>query len=101
MQNATPDQIIRAEKLADTILRAAGSSLANYTMQKSRDEIIGAAAKPLAMIDELAKALDAMQRLWNDTLKSNNAGNMCWQDYALMNEAPMLATAALAKAKEF
>lgn len=36
-----------AEQLADSILKAAGSGLRHYTMQKTRDEIIGAAVTGL------------------------------------------------------
>lgn len=32
-----------------------------------------------------------------DTMKSNNVGNMCWQDYARLNEAPMNARKILEK----
>jgi len=37
MNNETPDQ--RIDAALDSILRASGSSLANYTMQKSLDDM--------------------------------------------------------------
>jgi hypothetical protein len=44
----TPTDITSAaEELASAILKAAGTDLKHYTMQKSRDEIIGAAVKGL------------------------------------------------------
>jgi hypothetical protein len=44
---ASQDITQAAEELASAILKATGTDLKHYTMQKSRDEIIGAAVKGL------------------------------------------------------
>jgi len=49
-----------AEQLADNILKAAGSGLKNYTMQKTRQEIIDAAKKGIEANDALVEALKAV-----------------------------------------
>jgi hypothetical protein len=59
-----------AEELASAILKAAGSDLKHYTMQKSRDEIIGAAVKGLEVWSErcanMADSKSRDVRLGND-----------------------------------
>jgi hypothetical protein len=46
-----------AIELADTILKASGSNLKNYTLAKTRDAILGAAQKPIDDAVTLATAL--------------------------------------------
>ena len=48
---------------------------------------------------DLLEALKEMTALYDDILKSNNIGKMCFQNYARLNEAPMLARQAIAKAE--
>lgn len=60
-----------AVTLADTILKASGSNLKNYTMQLTRDAILGAAQKPFDERDELEDDRKELQRL-NEDLHSRN-----------------------------
>ena len=42
---------------------------------------------------------EEMKALVDDLFKSNNMGKLCFQNYARLNEAPSLATLAIAKAE--
>lgn len=48
--------------------------------------------------EQLRLALIEMSALVEDMLKSNNLGNMCFQDYKRLNDAPIAARAAIARA---
>lgn len=68
---STPSDITKAaEELADSILKAAGSGLRHYTVQKTRDEIIGAAVKGLqAEREKNAKIADEQAADWLQGVK--------------------------------
>lgn len=42
-------------------------------------------------MSDAIRALRAMLALWEDVCKSNSLGKMCFQDYANLNEAPIMA----------
>jgi hypothetical protein len=54
-------------------------------------------ARLIAAAPELLEACEMQQRLIDDMLRF--VGKMALQDYALLNEAPIKARAAIAKAK--
>lgn len=56
-------------------------------------------ARLFAAAPDLLKALKEMMALYEDILKSNNIGKMCFQNYARLNEAPSLTRQAIAKAE--
>jgi hypothetical protein len=58
-----------------------------------------ATAHLLAAAPKMLAALKAMEALVSDILESNNVGNLCFQDYANLNEAPMLTKIALKDAE--
>ena len=53
----------------------------------------------IAASPDLLQALKEMKALVDDLFKSNNMGKLCFQNYARLNEAPSLATLAIAKAE--
>ena len=63
--------MIHAEELADAILKAAGTGLRHYSMQKIRDEIIEAANQGLRAarddaLEEAAKVAASQHESWTD-----------------------------------
>lgn len=84
---STPSDITKAaEELADAVLKAAGSGLRHYTVQKTRDEIIGAAVKGLKAEREKCAKLIEDNMLVGEEVESliprTNPGNKVGLAYA-------------------
>lgn len=92
VQKHTPN---RAEMLANKILKASGSNLKNYTMEKSRREILIASEEPYKMIDDLVASLKwALDVI---SIADKNAPNIDWSIGHFGRKTT--AQAAIAKAK--
>lgn len=62
------EQEQRALALADAILKAAGSGLRHYTLQKSRDNILAAALPIVAQADQWRQHRDLLLSACDDLL---------------------------------